>query len=74
MARTPSRDEIEKRAYEIYEERGRENGHAEEHWLAAEQELTGQLVPPEPIASPSRIRAAAVQAMHRPAAGGSSRP
>jgi Protein of unknown function (DUF2934) len=74
MGRTPSREEIEKRAYEIYEERGRENGHAEEHWLAAEQELAEQLAPAEPTAPPSRIRAAAVQAMHRPAAAGSSRP
>jgi Protein of unknown function (DUF2934) len=70
MVRTPSREEIEKRAYEIYEERGREPGHAEEHWLAAEQELSERLAPV--TSAPSRIRTAA-QAMQRPATAGSSR-
>jgi hypothetical protein len=31
--------EIERRAYEIYLERGREDGRATEHWLMAEEEL-----------------------------------
>jgi hypothetical protein len=35
----PTREEIESRAYEIYVERGQEDGHDIEHWLAAEQEL-----------------------------------
>jgi Protein of unknown function (DUF2934) len=73
MARTPSREEIEKRAYEIYEERGREDGHAEEHWLAAEQDLTLRLAAAEPTASPSRIRTAVAQAMQKPATAGSTR-
>ena len=29
----------ESRAYEIYLERGQEDGHADEHWLAAEEQL-----------------------------------
>lgn len=35
----PTKQEIEKRAYEIYEKSGREDGHAEEHWFMAELEL-----------------------------------
>jgi hypothetical protein len=35
----PTEDDIERRAYEIYLEEGREDGHAEEHWLRAESEL-----------------------------------
>jgi len=34
----PSHNEIQKRAYEFYLERG-EDGHAEENWLFAEKEL-----------------------------------
>jgi len=32
--------QIRERAYELYEERGRENGHDEEDWLRAKEELT----------------------------------
>ena len=32
----PSEELIRQRAYEIYEERGKEDGHALEHWLEAE--------------------------------------
>ena len=35
----PTSEQIEARAYEIYLERGRENGRDIEDWLAAEQEL-----------------------------------
>lgn len=35
-------DLIALRAYQRYEERGREDGHDIEDWLAAEQELGGQ--------------------------------
>jgi hypothetical protein len=35
----PKREEIERRAYEVYLERGAEDGHAAEHWLMAEEEL-----------------------------------
>jgi len=33
-------DEIRRRAYELYEQRGREDGHDVEDWLLAEEELT----------------------------------
>jgi hypothetical protein len=39
MAKTPSREEIELRAYEIYLEHGGQDGNELEHWLAAEKEL-----------------------------------
>jgi hypothetical protein len=32
---------IRRRAYELYEKRGREDGHAEEDWLRAETEVLG---------------------------------
>lgn len=34
--------EIRRRAYELYEERGRTPGHADEDWLVAEQEVTAR--------------------------------
>ena len=34
-------EEIRCRAYQIYEERGREDGHDLEDWLRAEAEITG---------------------------------
>lgn len=34
-----SDDEIRNRAYQLYERRGRAEGHAEEDWLTAEQDL-----------------------------------
>jgi hypothetical protein len=40
--RVPSREEIARRAYEIYLERGQIPGHAEEDWLQAERELSGR--------------------------------
>jgi hypothetical protein len=40
-ASTPTHDEIAKRSYEIYLERGGEHGHAEEDWARAETELLG---------------------------------
>ena len=33
-------DQIRLRAYELYEERGRQDGHDEEDWLRAKEELT----------------------------------
>ena len=35
----PSRDEIAKRAFELFLARGRQHGHAEADWLNAEREL-----------------------------------
>jgi hypothetical protein len=38
-SRGPSQDEIERRAYQIFLERGGTDGHAQEDWLQAEYEL-----------------------------------
>jgi hypothetical protein len=38
-SRMPSQGEIERRAYQIFLERGGTDGHAEEDWLQAEYEL-----------------------------------
>jgi hypothetical protein len=35
---------IRRRAYELYEKRGRQVGHAEEDWLRAEAEVLGTLL------------------------------
>jgi hypothetical protein len=35
-------DQVARRAYERYEERGREDGRDQEDWFAAEQELSGR--------------------------------
>jgi len=32
--------QIRERAYELYEERGREDGHEQEDWLRAKEEIT----------------------------------
>ena len=37
----PTYEDIAKRSYEIYLERGGEHGHAEEDWARAEAELLG---------------------------------
>jgi len=37
-ARAPNHDEIARRAYELFEERGREPGHEWEDWFRAERE------------------------------------
>jgi len=38
----PSENSIRLRAFEIYEERGREEGHDVEDWIKAESELLGK--------------------------------
>ena len=40
-ARPEEYEIVAKRAYERYEERGREDGHALEDWLQAEQDVRG---------------------------------
>lgn len=35
----PSHDDVQRRAYELYEERGRSDGHDWDDWLEAEREL-----------------------------------
>ena len=37
-------EEIRRRAYELYESRGREDGHDVDDWLRAETETTGTAV------------------------------
>ena len=39
-------DQIRERAYELYEARGREDGHDLEDWLRAEEEIGGKKVRP----------------------------
>jgi hypothetical protein len=46
VTRKPDELELERqisvRAYELYEARGREDGHEQEDWLRAEEEITGR--------------------------------
>jgi len=42
--RPAGEEEIRRRAYELYEARGREEGHATEDWLQAEAELSRKQV------------------------------
>jgi len=43
--------EVQLRAYELYEQRGREHGHDVEDWLQAEAEIVMQEAAPSPIES-----------------------
>jgi hypothetical protein len=43
---------IRRRAYELYEERGMEDGHSEEDWLRAEAEVTAGLARTKDTAPP----------------------
>lgn len=49
----PTRDQIANRAYELYQDRGREDGRDVEDWLAAERELRSQNSPKQSISSSS---------------------
>ena len=50
----PTPEQIEKRAYELYLERGAADGHDVEDWLAAEKELTeARLSKPRTLAATS---------------------
>ena len=40
--RQPSREEVERRAYEIWKARGGEHGSHQDDWLRAERELAGE--------------------------------
>ena len=42
----PTHEEIQRRAYALFEERGREHGHDIEDWLQAEREAWGGAPPP----------------------------
>jgi len=47
-------DEIRRRAFELYEARGSQDGHALDDWLLAETEIRGTLASPsQPTAKPS---------------------
>lgn len=53
----PTPEQIAQRAYELYLERGREDGHEVEDWIAAEKELTelaeARLAEPKALAAGS---------------------
>ena len=51
MPTTPRREDVERRAYELYEQRGHEEGRDWDDWLQAEREMLGADTPSEPIAS-----------------------
>ena len=53
----PTPEQIEQRAYELYLERGREDGHDVEDWLAAEKELTDLAEGQASIAEPKVLAA-----------------
>lgn len=46
-AKSPIQEQIQRRAYEIYLDRGCENDHDVDDWLAAEKELLEQYSPPQ---------------------------
>ena len=52
---THDEENVRARAYELYEVRGRMDGHAEEDWLQAEGEVTGSNGGKAVLASSSRI-------------------
>jgi hypothetical protein len=61
---SPTHQQIEARAYEIYVERGYVDGNEVSHWLEAEAELTQQAAPTaevaskdEPVVTDSKIEA-----------------
>jgi hypothetical protein len=54
----PTREQIERRAYQIYLERGAQDGQELADWLAAEQELTA-MAQPRPAAKATKRDAAA---------------
>jgi len=57
---TPTQEQIARRAYEIFIERGQPNGRDLEHWLEAERQLSssGQTKPAAQTATTSSIRTA----------------
>src|ERR1044071_911894 len=44
LAIEPTHEDIARRAYQLFEDRGREHGHDLEDWLQAERELRDQAV------------------------------
>lgn len=41
--------QVQARAYKMYEQRGRKDGHYLEDWLTAEREVSGERAPPANI-------------------------
>jgi Protein of unknown function (DUF2934) len=41
MPNVAQHEDVERRAYELYEQRGREDGHDWDDWLQAEREMRG---------------------------------
>ena len=66
MSNIPNREEIELRAYEIYIQRGCEDGHDLEDWAEAERQLTSS----SELASVVEESSPAVAELHRAAAVG----
>lgn len=68
----PTQNEIERRAYELYEQRGREDGHDRDDWLLAEAQLRTAEAEAKPSAVTDTAGAAAPrhrgQLAQRPAA------
>ena len=54
----PKHEDIERRAYDLYLESGSEDGHAEEHWLIAEEELAREHFKGAKESAPLRSKAA----------------
>ena len=50
----PKKEQIERRAYQIYLERGAQDGQDVSDWVQAEQELTMTAIPPSAVAEPLR--------------------
>jgi hypothetical protein len=42
VSQVPNEEQIRRRAYELYVESGYSDGNHEEHWFAAERELSGK--------------------------------
>ena len=60
MPRVPSHEDIAMRAYEIYVENGRKQGHGPQDWQQAERELEKAATagPPAPVEAPPVARVA----------------
>jgi len=55
LATTQVNELVARRAYEIYEQRGHEQGRDTEHWLQAEQEILGLLTLEQHTADESEL-------------------
>src|ERR1044071_3526346 len=61
-------DQIRTRAYEIYEQRGRQDGAADRDWLEAEAEILANAFPDLGVSTSAREKAAAFAESRRQAA------